>query len=55
MAALSVICVMASVAKSANWNSSIGRCPLTASPIAYPVHALSASGVLKTLARPNSP
>ena len=34
VAALSVICVVASVAKSANWNSSIGRWPFTASPMA---------------------
>jgi hypothetical protein len=55
VAAFSAIWVVASVAKSANWNSSIGRCPFIARPIAYPVQVLSASGRFMTLERPNSP
>ncbi len=40
--------------KSANWISATGRIPLTESPMAEPTIKLSASGVSKTRASPNS-
>jgi len=52
LAAWLTICSMASVAKSENWNSKIGRMPVTAAPTATPAPPSSEIGMSITRSVP---